>query len=135
MRDWTSFCAGWDSRWSRRRSTPIDGFLEQHRLDLLQIGAAGRLYLSGELKAVEALDDADALAASKPQIVDGKLQLEVLAEEREDAQVRRLVAHGPVTVAIFGGGHDLSDNVETLTDRCGEYIRICTTKYIEFAWE
>ncbi|MEQ8789894.1 MAG: hypothetical protein RIC55_26605 [Pirellulaceae bacterium] len=111
----------------------IDGLLEQHRLDVLRIGAAGHLYLAGELSAVEPLDDAHALAAAKPEVVNGDLQLDTALEMREDAQVRRMIERGPYAVAILGGGHDLADNVERVTNRRSEYVRIFTARYVEIA--
>lgn len=46
-----------------------------------------------------------------------------------------MVEHGPFAVAILGGGHDLSDTVEKMSDAQGEFIRIYTTKCVEFAQE
>ena len=103
----------------------IEEIEAQHRSDLLQLGAAGRLLLNGEIEGVLPLDDADAHAASNPVSDDGLVALDQeKIEAREDAQVRLMLGNGPVAVIILGGAHDLSDNLERLSSAKAEYIRV-----------
>lgn len=83
---------------------------------LLKIGAAGQLFLSGELKGVLPLDDEETLNAAKPDQY-GKLS-PIAQEAREDAQVRRLVRGSGVSVILLGAQDDLSDNVQKLDLSC-----------------
>lgn len=94
----------------------IEALDQEHRRDLIEIGAAGRLF--GEIKLLP-LEDEVAFATARP--VDGVLD-PVKTEAREDAQVKLLLDHGPFALVILGGAHDLSDNVP---GRC-EYIRVTT---------
>lgn len=89
-----------------------DGLLE-HRLDMLRIGAAGQLYLAGEIKQVLPLDERATYEASEPVGPDGRIVLDaVRIEAREDAQAAILSRGGAFVVAILGGAHDLSDNLK-----------------------
>lgn len=85
---------------------------EQRRRDLLAIGAAGRLYLSGALEDVLPCETEEMLKKADP-VRDGKLVLdEKEIEEREAAIVERLLkANTRVVLIVLGAGHDLSDNV------------------------
>lgn len=86
--------------------------LDQHRHDLLQIGAAGRLMLPDELEDVLPIEDDELLEDANPIGSDGTVRIDVEANERrEDAIVWRLLRAGPVSVVVLGGVHDLSDNV------------------------
>jgi hypothetical protein len=75
--------------------------LDTYRQDLLQIGAAGRLYLNGEIDDVLPLEDHAAWQAAKP--VDGVIDPKA-NEERERAMVNRLPSRA---VIVLGAGHDL----------------------------
>jgi hypothetical protein len=80
------------------------GLLEEHRLDVLRLGAPGRLV------GVEVLplDDAALLDKGKP-VRDGKVKLDPAAvKARNDAPVRAALQSGPVSLIILGGGHDLN---------------------------
>ena len=78
------------------------------------------------------LNDADALKAAKPKIVNGELVLDPAAiEAREDAMVRRMLVGPPVTIAIIGGSHDLTDNIERHGGGTVEYLRVKTKAYAE----
>lgn len=100
---------------------PTDQFLrQQYRIDLLMIGAPGRLLLEGVDLEVLPLDDPNLFKQANP-VVNGKFQLDAKANERrEDAMVKLL--DGP-SVIILGGGHNLSDNTKR------EYVRIETKAY------
>jgi len=108
----------------------IEALEQEHRRDLIEIGAAGRLLLTGEIEVLP-LEDADAFAAARP--VDRVLD-PAKNEAREDAQVKLLLDHGGCAVIILGGAHDLSDNIRRLSGRC-EYIRVTTRRWREFAVE
>jgi hypothetical protein len=103
----------------------IADMIAGHRRHLLQIGAAGRLLLSGDLQQVLPLDDAEALADAKPAMVDDKLTFDkAKVFRRQQAIVHRALAGKPVAVIILGGAHDLSDAVRAaFGDRC-EYLRV-----------
>jgi hypothetical protein len=107
--------------------TPVERLLlEQHRHDLLQIGAPGRLMLADEFEEVLPIEDDEVLEAANPVGSDGTVQFDPeVNERREDAIVRNLLSAGPVAVVVLGGGHDLSDNVP---EDC-EYVRVVTKQY------
>ena len=117
----------------------IDGIEEieaQHRSDLLHLGAAGRLLLSGEIEAVLPLENAAAHAASNPVSDDGSVALDQeKIEAREDAQARLLLDGEPVAIIILGGAHDLSGNVERLSGGKAEYIRLEVKAWKQIGWE
>lgn len=107
--------------------TPVERLLlEQHRHDLLQIGAAGRLMLADELEEVLPIEEDELLEAANPVGNDGTVRFDAEANERrEDVIVRKLLAAGPVAVVVLGGGHDLSDNVP----EDFEYVQVVTKQY------
>ncbi len=112
----------------QKGETPIEQFmLAEFRNDLLQIGSPGRLMVSGTLR-VRAAEDTKAYEAANPIGKDGRVRINLKANERrESAIVKRLLAGGPVAVVVLGGAHDLSDN---LPASC-EYIRVVTKAYAE----
>lgn len=70
--------------------------------DLLQIGAAGRLYMNGEIDDVLPLEDHAAWRAAQPV----NCQIDAAANEaREKAMAKRLPSRA---VIVLGVGHDLS---------------------------
>lgn len=97
--------------------------IDMHRQDTLEVGAGGRLMMTGELEVIPA-EDAHALEAANP-VKDGKVQYDEAANERrEDAIVRNVLAsESPVSVLVMGGGHDLTDNVERIGGQV-EYVRV-----------
>ena len=107
--------------------------LNQFRLDLLQIGAAGQLYAAGELKEVLPLDDAKLLKEASPLTKDGKISLDAkVIEARQDAQVQAMIDHGPFALCILGGAHDLADNVKRLAGGKCELVVVETERQREF---
>lgn len=108
-------------------TSELEELLYQHRLDLLQVGAAGQLYVAGEIEEVVPLDDAELLQRANPVAEDGgvKLDKEVI-EARQDAQARAMIEDGKFALAILGGAHDLSDNLARLTGGTCEYITVTT---------
>jgi hypothetical protein len=66
--------------------------------------------VSGELQAVLPLDDAAPLDTAGPKVKGGAVGIDQAAKvARQDAIVQTLVKAGPVSVAILGGDHDLTD--------------------------
>lgn len=97
----------------------------QHRRDILQVGAAGQLLLSGEIEVVLPLEDADAYAKADPVGDDGTVRFDQeKIEARQDAQVRLLLESRPFCLAVLGGGNDLSDNAERISGGQAEYLRV-----------
>jgi hypothetical protein len=92
----------------------IEALFQQHRLDLLRVGAAGQLVLAGELANVLPVEDEVPFEAANPIGNDDTLTLDSqMNERREDAQVRNVLNGGPLVV-ILGCAHDLSNNVARL---------------------
>lgn len=72
--------------------------------ELLNAGAAPRLWLAGELSELLPLEDAVAYQAAG---VDGRQDREG-NRRREEAMVKRIVAQGsPLAVVVLGAAHDL----------------------------
>lgn len=117
----------------------IDGIRqveEKYRRDVLQLGAAGRMVLSGELEGVLPLEDQQAHQAANPVAEDGTVTLDQkLIEARRDGQVRLLLDSGPFAVIVLGGAHDLSGNVKRLSDGKAEYIRVEVEEWQKVAGE
>lgn len=113
--------------------TLVEQFLlDQYRRDLLRVGAAGRLLLSGELKAILPAEDAKCLEAANPVGSEGKVRLNAEADERrEDAIVRSILDGERVAVIVLGGDHDLADNLQRLSDGSCQYVRIEAKRYRE----
>ena len=105
--------------------------LDEHKHRLLEMGAAGRLLISGELEDVLPLEEAEALEKAKPVTPSGGVKLDpVRVEARHDAQVKHATAGGPVAVIVLGGAHDLSDAVRRFGGKC-EYLRMTTKRFGE----
>jgi hypothetical protein len=107
--------------------------LEKSRPHLLEIGAAGRLLLAGDLAEVLALDDERLLEAARPITPNGRLKIDAdRVRQREDAQVRATLADAPFSLIVLGGGHDLSYSIRRVAGGECEYIRVTTKWYREF---
>jgi len=66
--------------------------LREHRHDLLQFGAAGQLYMKGEVEEILPLDDAKLLKAAKPIDDEGAVRYDKeKIEAREDAMIRKML--------------------------------------------
>ena len=104
--------------------------LDEHSVRLLQIGAAGRLLLAGEIEEVLPLEDsllhdeADPITGSKIHFDRDKVRA------REDAHVKAVLDKGPFGLVILGGSHDLGESVRQHVG-C-EYIQVTTKRFKEF---
>ncbi|MFH1921234.1 MAG: hypothetical protein ABIP48_15310, partial [Planctomycetota bacterium] len=116
-----------DYRLAAEIRAELESLLYQHRLDLLRVGAAGQLFMAGELEEVVPVDDEGLLAQANPVAEDGKVNLDrEVIEARQDAQVRTMIEGGRFVLVILGGAHDLANNVAKLAGRDGEYVRVTT---------
>ena len=110
----------------------ILGLLDQHRVALLELGAAGRLLMTGELEEVLPLEDAEKLAQAKPITPSGEVRLDPeKVKARNDAagshgvQARPIRTGHPRWVARPDG------DASRFTGGGCEYLRITTRKYRE----
>lgn len=108
--------------------------MRQQRIDLLRLGAAGRLLLAGEVETVMPLEDAALHEAANPVGDESAVVIDAAAmEAREDAHVRSAIAAGPCAVIVLGAAHDLSDNVRRIALETCEYVRVATKQQAALA--
>jgi len=113
----------------------VEDLLAEHEHRLLELGAPGRLLLSGELAEVLPLDDQDALDAANPVSPAGDVRIEPAALlAREQAIVRVLLDSEPVTVIVLGAAHDLTRALQSATVERVEYLR-ATTPAVGRHWQ
>ena len=114
----------------------ILGLLQGYRLQMVEIGAAGRLLVSGEIEDVFPLEDEELLNAANPVTADGQVRFDALkVQARHDAIVKNVLKKGSFGLVILGGDHDLSENVRRLGEGKCEYVRMTTKRYREAAGE
>jgi hypothetical protein len=119
-----------DYREMGENTEEIEGLLNQHRVRLLEFGAAARLLMSGELAEVLPLDDADLLDQANPVTPDGQVKHDRdRVRAREDAMVRAVLERKGIVVIILGGNHDLSGSVRRLGQGRVDYVRVTTQAY------
>jgi hypothetical protein len=107
-------------------NSPIEQLiLSEYRADLLEVGAPGRLLISGKLKRILPADDAAMLEKSNPVTSAGVVLDRAAIETRENAMVKLMLDGRKTAVIVLGGAHDLSDNVPV---DC-EYIHVTTNQY------
>lgn len=107
----------------------IVGLLEEHKFRVLEIGAAGRLLLAGEIEEVLPLEDS-VLHSNADPTKDGKIQFDRdKVRARNDAQVKAVLDKGPFGLVMLGGAHDLSASVRQHPG-C-EYVRVTTRRFRE----
>jgi hypothetical protein len=112
------------------------GLLERFRLDVLPLGTAGRLLMSGEVEEVLPLDDAELLDEARPIGSAGRFHLDAAKlSARHDGQVQAALKGGAFGLVILGGAHDLSESVRRQASAPCDYLRVTTTRYREFAGE
>lgn len=93
--------------------TQIDEIVRERRLNLLRVGAIGRLVVTGEIEDVHPLD--------KEQ-----------SDADDDARVRSLLDQGPVSFIVLDGDHNLTESIQRLSEGRSEYVRISTKTWKEF---
>jgi hypothetical protein len=107
----------------------IASLIWQHRLNLLELGAPGRLLIAGEIEDVFPLDDAEILEQAKPITPVGKVKLDpAKLAARRDAIVKAATAKEPFALIVLGGSHDLTDSVRRVGGGRCEYIRVTTSR-------
>lgn len=105
--------------------------LDAHNERMLEMGAAGRLLIAGELEEVLPLEGDGAMEKAKPITPDGSVKLEEnKLEARHDAQLRELKKAGPVSVIVLGGAHDLTGSIRR-AENGWEYLRVTTKGFQE----
>jgi hypothetical protein len=79
--------------------------LDEHKHRLLEMGAAGRLLISGELEDVLPLEHANALEKAKPISPNGDVKLDPQKIElRHEAQVQAAMKQGAARFAKSADG-------------------------------
>ena len=117
-----------------RLAERLEAVERQHHCDLLQLGAAGRLLMEGKIQAVSPLEDVTSYEAADPVSGDGAIVLDRgRIEARQTAQAKRLLAGGKFALIVLGGAHDLSDNLDRLSEGKAEYIGVVMQRWQEFA--
>jgi hypothetical protein len=110
----------------------IRHLLGEHQARLLEVGAAGRLLMAGEIDAVLPLDDEELLDKANPITAQGKVRFDRRrVRAREDFMVAEALKHGPVAVIVLGGDHDLTESVRKLGQGGCEYLRVTLRGYPE----
>lgn len=117
---------------ARSVEAKILAMLADFQVHLIEMGAAGRLLIDGEIEEVLPIEDAEALEKANPITRDNKVRLEqAKITERHDAIVRNALKSGPLCLMILGGEHDLTESVNRLGGGKCEYIRVTTKRYKE----
>lgn len=106
-----------------KQFSPDDGdvakkILEEHRMELLRLGAETEHLLDGTGIVVRPAEGPE-YEAARP--VDGKLD-EKLQLAREEAIVKRIVKSGKTAWLVLGGGHDLTEIIRKHGD--WGYVRV-----------
>ena len=97
---------------------------------LVEMGASGRLLVSGEIEEVLPMEDYEILDAANPVTSEGQVQFdEKKVQARRDAIVKNVLKAGPFGLMILGGDHDLSENVQRVGEGKCEYIRVTLGRY------
>lgn len=97
---------------------------------LVEMGAAGRLLVSGEIKEVMPMEDDEILDAANPVTSEGQVQFDAeKVQARRDAIVKNVLKAGPFGLMILGGDHDLTENVMRVGEGKCEYIRVTLNRY------
>ncbi len=105
--------------------------LDEHKVRMLEIGAAGRLLVSGELDDVLPLEETVAYQNAQPLAATGEVKLDpATIEARHDAQVKAVLDNGTFGLIVLGAAHDLTESVGRLGGGKCEYVRV-TTKWVE----
>ncbi|WP_145096467.1 hypothetical protein [Anatilimnocola aggregata] len=111
---------------AREVEARLVALVQEQRERRLRIGAAGLLYMKGELERIMPLEDEAAFAKANPVTSEGKVVFDDAAnDERQDAIAKRIIdAREPVSLIVLGGGHQLSDNFKRSSRTNVQYERI-----------
>ena len=110
--------------------------LRGYRLQMVELGAAGRLLVSGEIEDVFPLEDNEPLNAANPVTADRQVRFDSpRVQARQEAIVKNVLKKGSFGLVILGGDHDLSENVRRLGEGKCEYVRVTMKRYREVAGE
>ena len=97
---------------------------------LVEMGAAGRLLVSGEIEEVLPMEDHELLDSANPVTADGQVRFDAeKVKARRDAIVKNMLKAGPFGMMILGGDHDLAENVMRVGEGKCEYIRVTLNRY------
>jgi len=97
---------------------------------LVEMGAAGRLLVSGEIEEVLPVEDHELLDAANPITSDGQVRFDAeKVKARRDAIVKNVLKSGSFGLMILGGDHDLTENVKLVGGGKCEYIRVTLKRY------
>jgi hypothetical protein len=114
---------------------PKSALLERHRLDVLPLGTAGRLLMSGDIEEVLALDDAKVLEEARLLGPDGRFHLDAAKlSARHGAQVQGALKGNAFALVLLGEAHDLSQSVRQHSGSC-VYVRVTSRGYPGVAGE
>jgi len=112
----------------------IVGLLERHNRHLLEVGSAGRLLVTGELKAVLPIEERVPFEEAKPLQADGLIRKDATKlAARNDAQIRTILKQDRFAVVMLDGSHDLSESIKRVAKGKIEYLRVTTNRYQELA--
>ena len=97
---------------------------------LVEMGAAGRLLVSGEIEEVLPMEDHELLDSANPITSDGQVRFDAeKVKARRDAIVKNVLKAGSFGMMILGGDHDLTENVMRVGEGKCEYIRVTLKRY------
>ena len=108
----------------------ILGLLEGYRLQMVEIGAAGRLLVSGEIERYFHWRTMNRSTRPTPSLSMERVRFDALkVQARQDAIVKNLLKGGSFDLMILGGDYDLSESVRRLGDAKCEYVRVTTGRF------
>jgi hypothetical protein len=110
--------------------------LEKRRLATRAAGAVAQLLLKRPFVEVWAAEDKEALANASRALRNARnregFENYIIANvAREQAIVRNLLDHGTCSVIVLGGAHDLSHQIDLLSDGRCEYVKVLVKGYPE----
>lgn len=102
---------------AREVEARLVALVQEQRERRLRIGAAGLLYMKGELERIMPLEDEAAFAKANPVTSEGTVVFDDAANDaRQDAIAKRIIdAHEQVSLIVLGGGHKLDENLWRLS--------------------